>query len=33
MPKGNVIYAGNELQKRSSGITVMPWSDAASLLQ
>ena len=30
---GSVIYAGNELQKRSSGITVMPWSNSASLLQ
>lgn len=31
--EGSVIYAGNELQKRSSGITVMPWRNAASLLQ
>jgi predicted AAA+ superfamily ATPase len=30
--KGCVIYAGNELQKRSNGITVMPWNNSQSLL-
>ncbi len=31
--EGSVIYAGNELQKRSSGITVMPWSNSRLLLE
>jgi predicted AAA+ superfamily ATPase len=31
--EGAVIYAGNELQKRSTGITVVPWNNMNSLLQ
>lgn len=30
---GSVIYAGNELQKRSNGITVMPWNNTTLLFQ
>lgn len=31
--EGAVIYAGNTLQKRSSGITVVPWNNIKLLLQ
>ncbi len=29
--KGYVVYAGEQLQKRSSGITVVPWNEISDL--
>ncbi len=29
--EGTVIYAGNELQKRSNGINIIPWNNLQQL--